>query len=160
MAFSSINDPDFWGHLPEEVEAINRAGGNEGLDLSYFLLGKMADNPPFVTPLRMEPDYVLPRHAHDCYRMEIIVQGSMDVGDRILTAGSVMYTEPGVLYGPHVAGPQGCTTFEICSEFSGGHRLLLEDEAGALVPFNMLESELATTIVAETSKRRKAARGV
>lgn len=89
----------------------------EGIATSFFLLGKREDNPPLVAPLRMEPGYILPRHAHDCYRMEIVVQGSLDVGDKILRAGSVMITEPGVLYGPHIAGPEGCTTVEICSDF-------------------------------------------
>lgn len=153
--FLSMADPNFWGRMPEEVGAIDRAGGNEGLKMSYFTLGKIADNPMFVTPLRMEPGYILPRHAYDCHRMELIVQGSMDVGERVLGPGDVMITEPGVLYGPHIAGPEGCTAFDICSEFEGGHRLLLQDEAGELVTFNMLQPELAATITEKTNKLRE-----
>lgn len=152
--FLSIDDPNFWGRLPKEVDAINRAGANEGLDLSYFLVGRMEYNPLFVTPLRMRPGYVLPRHAHDCYRMEVIILGSMDVGDRVLEPGDVMFTEPGVLYGPHVAGPDGCITFEICSDFKGGHRLLLENNRGERVKFDMLAPELAQTIVKKANKLR------
>lgn len=42
------------------------------------------------------------------------MQGTLDVGERVLKPGDVMITEPGVPYGPHTAGPQGCdlTTVE------------------------------------------------
>lgn len=159
MAFLSIDDPDFWGRNPEEMERMYQAGyGQEGITSSCFLLGTRKDNPAAVAALRMEPGFVLQRHAHDCYRFEIIVQGSLEVGDRILTAGSVMITEPGVLYGPHVAGREGCTTFEILSDYEGGNRLMLEVEPGKVVTFNMLAPELTQTIVDECKKLQDDAR--
>ena len=155
MAFLSVYDEDFWGNSPEEVKAINSAAGNQGLESSHFLLGKREDNPPLVAPLRMEPGYVLTRHAHDCYRMEIILQGTLQVGDRILAPGSVMITEPNVLYGPHTAGPEGCITFEICSDFEGANRFSIEDPAGNLVKLNVLDPSHFDTIVDNANQQRK-----
>lgn len=166
MAFMSIKDPDFWGNSPDEVKAINQAAGNQGLESSHFLLGKREDNPPLVAPLRMEPGYVLPRHAHDCYRLEIVVQGSLDVGERVLKPGDVMITEPGILYGPHTAGPEGCVSFEICSDFEGANRFSIEDQSGRLVTMNVLNPDHFNAIVdnareqrAELSKLGSAAAG-
>jgi hypothetical protein len=54
----------------------------------------------------------------------------MDVGDRTVGPGSIMFSEPGVMYGPHVAGPEGCTTVEIFSTFQASHSLVLEGPKG------------------------------
>lgn len=132
MAFMSIDDPDFWGKLPEEFRNIIEEEGVDDLNLSYFELGKREDNAPAVISLRMAPGYVLPRHTHNCYRFEIVVRGSLDIGDRVLTPGSIMISEPGVLYGPHVAGPEGCVTFEIFSTHDASHATMVEGAAGEL----------------------------
>jgi hypothetical protein len=159
MAFLSIDDADFWGRNTPEMEKIYEAGyGEENLTTSFFLLGKRENNPVGVAVLRMGPDFVLQRHAHDCNRFEILVQGSLSVGDRVLKVGSVMITEPGELYGPHIAGPEGCTTFEILSDYEGGSRLMLEEESGKLFTLNLLDPALVETIVAETKKRQDEAR--
>src|SRR5690349_16466994 len=104
MAFISMDDPQFWARCPEELEQVVQ-GGLSGL--AYFVLGDRQDNPPTVVALRMEPGWVLPRHAHDCYRFEVVTHGTLDVGDRILKPGDVMISEPGIAYGPHTAGPEG-----------------------------------------------------
>jgi|SRR6266540_6443587 hypothetical protein len=123
MAFISMDDPTFWSRCPKELEHLVQ-GGLTGL--SYFLLGERKDNPPTVVALRMGPGWVLPRHAHDCYRFEIVTQGTLDVGERILKTGDVMISEPGIAYGPHVAGPEGCTTFEIFSNHKASYVTLLD----------------------------------
>ena len=64
--------------------------------------------------LWMPPGYRLFRHAHDCHRFEIVIKGSLDVGDgKTLRAGDVSVSGPGQFYGPHVAGPEGALTLEI-----------------------------------------------
>jgi len=84
MPFISMDDPQFWARCPKELEPVVR-GGLTGL--AYFELGEKKDNPPTVVALRMGPGWVLPRHAHDCYRFEIVTHGTLDVGDRILKPG-------------------------------------------------------------------------
>lgn len=126
MAFVSMDEPEFWAHCPKELEHLE--GGLSGL--AYFLLGERKDNPPTVVALRMGPGWVLPRHAHDCYRFEIVVQGALDVGERVLKPGDVMISEPGIAYGPHVAGPEGCTTFEIFSNHKASYVALLDMPEG------------------------------
>jgi hypothetical protein len=158
MAFLSIDDPDFWGRGLAPQEAVVNEGGHEGFATSCFMLGKSGSNPPFVASLRMDPGFVLSRHAHDCYRMEIIVKGSLSVGDRILNVGSVMITEPGVLYGPHIAGPEGCTSFEICSDFEGAHRMMLEAPSGELVTYDVTTPEGAKAVVENTKKQQESVR--
>ena len=124
MTFLSMDDPEFWGRYPENLERLHEAGLS---GFSFFPLGRPGDNPPTVLALRMEPGFVSARHAHDCHRFEIVVQGELDVGDRVLRPGDVMFTEPGVAYGPHRAGPEGCTTFEIFTDYRSSHVTLIED---------------------------------
>src|SRR3546814_1797718 len=94
MSFLSINDEEFWGHVPEDFKHIAGEGSMEGISISVYELGKAEDDAPVMTALHMAPGYRLPRHAHDCFRLEVIMQGSMDVGDgRILKTGAVRSEE-------------------------------------------------------------------
>ena len=127
VAFYSMQSDDFWGRYPKELEPLVSMGLSGA---SYFLLGQQQDNPPTVIALRMEPNFVSVRHAHDCYRFEVVVQGTLDVGDRVLKPGDVMFTEPGVPYGPHTAGPEGCTTFEFFTNYRSSHVTLLDATSG------------------------------
>lgn len=127
MAFMSMDDPQFWARCPKELEPVIR-GGLTGL--AYFTLGEKKDNPPTVVALRMGPNFILPRHAHDCYRFEVVVHGTLDVGDRILKPGDIMISEPGLAYGPHIAGPEGCTTFEIFTDHKASYVTLLDGPDG------------------------------
>ncbi|MGH8006611.1 MAG: cupin domain-containing protein [Candidatus Binatia bacterium] len=128
MAFMSMDDPDFWAHCPQDLKHLQK--GLAGL--AYFLLGDRKDDPPTVVALRMEPGWVLPRHAHPCHRFEIVVQGTLDVGERVLKPGDIMMSDPGVAYGPHVAGPEGCTTFEIFSNHKASYVTLMDTPEGTV----------------------------
>jgi hypothetical protein len=93
--------------------------------------------------LRMPPGYVLFRHGHPCNRFEVVVQGSLELGDgRVAHPGDAFSAEPGELYGPHTAGPDGCTTFEIFSELDGLFRVLYEDDDGEVREANTLQGEI------------------
>jgi len=83
-----------------------------------------APDAPTVVMLDMPPGYVLFRHAHICHRFEVVVKGSMRAGDRTLVPGDVMVAQPGEFYGPHVAGPEGCTTAEVFGTLEGVFRVL------------------------------------
>jgi hypothetical protein len=130
MAFMSIKDRSFWENGPSWLKHMKEGRGSG--DIAFFVLGEEKDNPPSITALKMQPGYVLPRHAHHCWRFEVIVQGTLDVGDKILTVGDVMMSAPHEPYGPHVAGPEGCTTFEIFGDFKSATRPILTGAEGPI----------------------------
>lgn len=157
MPFMSINDPEFWKTCPQGLELIPRSMEGTGGGVAYFVMGERKDDAPTVVALRMAPNWVLPRHAHDCYRFEVVVQGTLDVGERILKVGDVMVSEPNVLYGPHVAGPEGCTTFEIFSNHHASHEAIL-DLAGQVVKFDVAQpGEFKRMMEAQQAVRKKTA---
>lgn len=96
---------------------------------------------PAVVVLEMPPGYVLFRHAHICHRFEIVVKGSLQAGDRTLGPGDVMTARPGEWYGPHVAGPDGCTTAEVFGTLDGVFRVFAEAPEGAR-EFDFREGEI------------------
>ena len=89
-----------------------------------------APEAPAVVMLDMPPGYVLFRHAHICHRFEVVVKGSLRAGDRTLVPGDVMVANPGEFYGPHVAGPEGCTTAEVFGNLEGVFRVLAGSAEG------------------------------
>jgi hypothetical protein len=93
-----------------------------------YVLGDDPEAPdvPAVVILDMPPGYVLFRHAHICYRFEVVVKGSLVAGDRTLRPGDVMTARPGEWYGPHIAGPEGCTTAEVFGTLDGVFRVMAE----------------------------------
>ncbi len=96
---------------------------------------------PAVLVLDMPPGYVLFRHAHVCHRVEVVVKGSLRSGDRTLHPGDVMVARPGEWYGPHVAGPGGCTTVEVFGTREGVFRVLAEADGGER-EFDFLKGEV------------------
>jgi hypothetical protein len=48
----------------------------------------------------------------------------------VASVGDTFTADPHTLYGPHTAGPDGCTTIEVFSAVEGMFRLLSEDEDG------------------------------
>jgi catechol 2,3-dioxygenase-like lactoylglutathione lyase family enzyme len=79
---------------------------------------------PAVVMLEMPPGYVLFRHAHICHRFEVVVKGTLHADGRLLRPGDVMTARPGEMYGPHTAGPQGCTTAEVFGSLEGVFRVI------------------------------------
>lgn len=138
MAFLSTNDKSFWDNCPESlrhVQEIYRQMRPAPSNIAYFTMGEIKDDPPTIVCLRLAPGEVLSRHRHDCHRFEIIVQGSLYNGERWLKAGDVMTSAPNIPYGPHTAGPEGSTSFEIFSNHRASYSLQLETPQGP-VPFD------------------------
>ena len=112
-------------------DAIGQAGvTDEGTKV--FVL---ADDPdtwdaPAVVMLKMPPGYRLFRHAHICHRFEVIVTGTLEVNGEILGPGAVMTARPGEMYGPHIAGAEGCTTAEVFGAHEGVYRIIAEGSSG------------------------------
>jgi hypothetical protein len=157
MAFMSINDPAFWKNCPQGLELIAKSMEGTGGGVAYFVMGEPKNNAPTVVALRMAPNWILPRHAHDCYRFEVVVQGTLDVGERILKVGDVMFSEPNMFYGPHIAGAEGCTTFEIFSNHHASHEAIL-DIAGTIAKFDVSQpGEFRRMMEAQKSARKQSA---
>ncbi len=97
----------------------------------YVLADDDRAEAPAVVMLDMPPGYRLFRHAHLCHRFEVVVKGSLESDGRTLHPGDVMVARPGEWYGPHVAGPEGCTTAEVFGTQEGVFRVLAEGDGGA-----------------------------
>jgi len=127
------------------VEGLAQAGLNAYASATWILSANGEDR--FASPaahlLPMPPGYRLFRHGHPCKRFEVVVQGTLEVGDgRIARPGDTFTAEPGELYGPHTAGPEGCTTFEIFGELEGMMRVLYEDADGTVREAETFKGEL------------------
>lgn len=123
MPVYPANDESFWrvSTPPEgapqwvyDVEESRVKAEAVGWRSATFGMGKdSAEDVPVVALLYIPPGHVLPLHTHDCYRVEVMLQGSLDMGDRVLHPGDVWTSEPGEFYGPHTAGPTGSLSVEI-----------------------------------------------
>jgi hypothetical protein len=111
--------------------------------MPVWLLDKTeAMSAPAAFLLKMPAGYRLFRHGHPCERFEVVVQGSLDVGDgRTAKAGDIFTARAGTLYGPHTAGPEGCTSIEVFSAVDGMFRLLYEDADGTIVEADVRKGE-------------------
>lgn len=115
------SDPEYFSVAPESLKYAQIGAEAMGYRNAIFRMGADdAENPPAVVMLYLPPGGVLPRHAHDCYRIEVVVQGSMQAEDGLwLRPGDVKTSEPGEAYGPHSAGPAGVLSVEIFSSTAG-----------------------------------------
>lgn len=130
MTIYSMSDPDFFTDDPDELREIQQLAKRGGLDVRHFIMGDpKLDTTPTAAILKMPPGYVLQRHAHLCERFEVIVSGSIQVGDQVLGAGHVMQSSYGEFYGPHVAGPDGCITVEFFSSIRANGNVVYEEES-------------------------------
>lgn len=120
MTIHRMSDEGFWDLGPESLKWMKLISDGMGVRFARFPMGD-PDDPatPFASVLHMPPGYELWRHKHDCYRVEVVVSGSLDVGEAVLGPGDVMTSAPGEFYGPHVAGPEGSVTVEIFSARRG-----------------------------------------
>jgi len=135
MANYKHSDPDFGRVSPAWLRGevpFDESSGAEEMTLATWVMGKEGDfTAPTAISLGMHAGYVLLRHGHPCYRFEVIVQGSLHLEDgTVLEAGDVMTALPDELYGPHTAGPQGCTTIEVFSQLEGMYLMVTEEPDG------------------------------
>ena len=134
MAYHSPRDPGFWDLEPDFLRPVQDACKPFGIDIVHFVLGDPdVSTTPVAAMLRLPPNGVLARHAHPVVRFEVVVQGSIDVGERVLQPGDVMVSPAGEFYGPHVAGPDGCTTVEVFSSIAGTGNVIYDTADGARV---------------------------
>jgi anti-sigma factor ChrR (cupin superfamily) len=113
MAYFSIDDPDFFDAVtPEELRWAMEIPRKAGMEMATLPIGD--GNSGAVGFIQLPPGGAIPRHAHHCSRIEVVLRGSIDTGDgTVVGPGAVMVSEPGEYYGPHTAGPEGAITLEI-----------------------------------------------
>ena len=133
----------YWGRYPEHLKDMDQILAGSGLTpATLHVMGDPSDETApaaliFTTP----PGGEIPRHAHKCERFEIILEGTLHVDDMVLGTGDVMLARSGEAYGPHIAGPQGCSTLEIFSTLAGAHHQILETPDGPMdVEFGSFEA--------------------
>jgi hypothetical protein len=155
-------DPDFFDAMtPFQLTWLQasvretRPGWNTGAIV-------MGDDPtettaPAAVLLYIAPGQVLRRHAHDCFRVEVVIQGSVDIGDRILYPGDVSAARPGKFYGPHAAGPDGCLSVEIFSAARGLSGYAPDDAEDDDAEFERQKKEVIERAKAAIKDQMKAA---
>lgn len=114
------------------VRLPTTASATEPNGTRVFALADREDewDAPAAVILEMPPGYVLFRHAHICHRFEVVVKGSLEAGGRTLGPGDVMTAKPREMYGPHTAGPEGCTTVEVFGSLEGVFRVIADTAQG------------------------------
>lgn len=124
-----VDDPEFFEQGPAWAEWVRVGTEALGMKIANFVLADGEDDQaPVASLLFLPPHHRLPRHSHDCHRVEVIVRGSLHVGDQVLHPGDVSVSAPHEAYGPHIAGPTGSLSVEI---FTRAEAILAEpDPAG------------------------------
>jgi hypothetical protein len=114
-------DPEFFKVGPPSVEWVRAGVEAVGSRIANFVMGEDIEDKeaPVASLLWLPPNDVLPRHSHDCYRVEVMVRGSLTVEGQILHPGDVSVSQPNEFYGPHIAGPTGSLSVEIFSKATG-----------------------------------------
>lgn len=131
MAYHSPQDEGFWDLEPEFLRPVQDACKPFDIDIVHFVLGDPeSPHTPVAAMLRLPPHGVLARHAHSVARFEVVVQGSIDVGERVLLPGDVMVSPAGEFYGPHTAGADGCTTVEVFASIAGTGNVIYDTDDG------------------------------
>ncbi|CAJ1500563.1 hypothetical protein [[Mycobacterium] burgundiense] len=130
-----IADDSYWQAAPEGApwaQTVVAAGELQGMKTAIHALGDATDeDTPLVVVIKFPPNYVLPRHAHRSDRLELVVSGSLKVDGQWLHPGDIWASSAGEFYGPHVMGPDGCTTMELAT-VAGGHLLSFEVDGAAV----------------------------
>jgi hypothetical protein len=68
--------------------------------------------PSVILALEYPPDFRLPAHQHVSGHVEVILEGSLKVGEHWEEAGDVRIVPARYSYGPLQSGPQGCKALE------------------------------------------------
>ncbi len=102
-------------------EAIEAESPLDGVTLRSFTVGSKDGDPdrPRVVRATFPPGHRVDPHSHVCDYAEIILQGTQQVTRRWYGPGDIRIVQAGTVYGPLIAGPDGCTVLLV---FSSGVR--------------------------------------
>jgi hypothetical protein len=120
MEIYKLDTDGYWDAAPERLRWATVGANAMDQGLSLHVLGEEDDESAAVIEmLRLPPNYVLSRHHHTSHRFEVVIQGSVTVGDTTFGPGDIFITKPNEEYGPLTAGPEGCLSVEMFSDSSG-----------------------------------------
>jgi hypothetical protein len=126
LAFAHIDDFPF-----VQVNAQRHPDGHvAGAHLKFL---EWTDD-RLVAFTRYDPDLILERHGHSSDHLIYIIEGHLSVGDHPCPPGTLVVLEQGAVFGPLVAGPEGCLLLEsyagdpmpVSADREGYRRLLAE----------------------------------
>ena len=107
--FRHIDDPD----LP--WQAVKRQRNADGSTSAVWekWIAFSADPPYLSLYARYDPGMIVRRHGHFSPHVVFVLEGELDVGGRSCPAGTHIELPLGAAFGPLMAGPDGCTLFEV-----------------------------------------------
>jgi hypothetical protein len=107
--FRHLDDPDVpW----QAVKAQRNADGSEAQVREKWLA--FSPDPQYLSLYaQYDPGMVVRRHGHFSPHVLFVIAGSIRCGDRDCPAGTHIELPFGAAFGPFVAGPKGCTLFEV-----------------------------------------------
>jgi len=103
LAFAHIDDVPW-------TEAIAQQHGDQRVSISMKFLEWTPDR--MVALTRYDPGIIVERHGHRSDNLVYVIEGHLTVGDRPCPAGTLITLEEGAVFGPLIAGPDGCLLFE------------------------------------------------
>jgi hypothetical protein len=119
-------DADYWEGSEEALP---------GIKARRWQVGETSTDDAWAMVLDMDPGFVIPRHAHNFDRFEVVVKGSIVVGEETYGPGDVMTADAHEFYGPKVCGPNGCMTIEFFARKQGDEYLEYELEDGSTLAY-------------------------
>ena len=120
MKIFRLDSEEYWEQAPERLRWASVGARAMQQGLALHVLGEEDDSSAAVIEmLRLPPNYVLSRHHHTSHRFEVVIQGSVTVGELTFGPGDIFITAPNEEYGPLTAGPEGCLSVEMFSDSSG-----------------------------------------
>jgi hypothetical protein len=145
VAYFKFSEDEYYLQAPEWLKKVFPMLDTTENGIAMYVLGpeEKGWDAPAVSVLEMEPNYTLFKHAHPCYRFEIICRGEMtNEHGVVLKPGDVMFTPPMEAYGPHTAGPEGCVTLEVFAELGDAMRVFTDDKDGNFREFDARKGEI------------------
>lgn len=87
----------------------------QGKNLRYLreYLGADPENGTLVLVVHYEPGCEVGVHHHECDYCSIIVEGTINISHVDYGVGHMRFVKAGTVYGPLIAGPEGCTVIDI-----------------------------------------------
>ena len=86
-----------------------------GESLQYVMerIGQNPDGGTGVLVVRYDPNCKVGVHYHEADYCSIVVEGSIEISHVKHEVGSMRFVKAGTVYGPLIAGPEGCTVIDV-----------------------------------------------
>jgi len=142
MIIHIADEEAYFDNFPADyLSALTEQGRENDSPTSVYTMGDPNDpeTPAFVI-FKMAPNSKLPRHSHPCQRFEVVIQGSMESEGETLVTGDIMMAAPNEPYGPHYAGPEGCTVVEYFGRVFGAYNIDWRKRNGDILHENQVET--------------------